>query len=1113
MSKVENDTSDILWIDTNLPIIASIYYHLYLNEKYSFYCPDEENTIEPQHVRDLVRGVLKVVDKNSHKKKLVLSFLKPISNTKREDFLRFLYKKRPTLHISYLTLPYGSTQQYALSGWIYTLNKQNFHLWLKQCLIYQPTLFPPPKSIPSDNIYIDHNLNLPFLITANPFIKKAFIIDICSNMIQMDDDKIEFNNTTMNAINGYMDAAMSSEQGSSIILIGHEYTFFTNQEHYIMQQSDKQQMKQLLEEKRKKIWHWIESLATSFPIYLFLNEYHKLNNQKLYQSLAWLHHRHHLSLSKSIILTWKAYEFDSTCSNYLTQINCMDLLSTAKFTRNKWKNDFILILNGAECKSTSEELLHILPSKLNISIDENWIAPLYDSGSPFLQTKLEYNDSFIHSVSSSTEEIASNWKNINYENWIQYQRANEHDLNIDDTITEEEMNIKKLESILFNVNHEVIMNYIANTGAYSRGEKLLDTLECLSYSWNEDDNLLLFSKAQGTGNVPYNVYICINRYIKDNQVIKNGYCSCPVGMKGKCKHCTALLLRFIINIEEFDHSKKPIVIPNVDDQIASIISEIKDNSSNLVLLTTINQDTNSNHSTQTNDQNDKDDVQIEKRRVLPWVLGKNKHNEDDDDENEEEGETNEKRKDEQEKNKEKKDDMDQPPRKKKQKTSNTKESPKKLESIKNDITTSAYLDESLQIDTDTTKQIKSKNKNNKSKNKNKNKKVESESSDSDSDDFNNKNSEFYDVFINPKKIPSAKSLPRKPRTKKEIKMDSNELSHSPTSTTTDYIMVENKSLSQSPPPSSSSSPLFNRNFSGYPKKSSTLSYPSLIDFSEEKEHQKDTSSSIINSTHQHKDNGIFSFLSMEEDISLSSSSPNKFLMNHDKQSSIISSSLSNREEGKNQKDTSLSSTVNDPYIHKNSDISFSFLSMNEASSLFSDLVPQGSTLSLPLTDLALSNQAQMIDNDNDNDVDSVDEEFQKFLEEQKEKSYSQRNSNKHSKIDIHDDVDDGGDDTVDEEFEKFLQEQKEKINSQRNNNNSNNNNKDSKIEIHDDDGDDTVDEEFENFLEEQKEKSISQQNNNNNNSNDKRSKIDNNEEKELDNLKMSTSDIFDELGL
>ncbi|CAO3615862.1 unnamed protein product [Cunninghamella echinulata] len=564
-------------------------------------------------------------------------------------------------------------------------------------------------------------------------------------MIQITENTIEFNSTTIDVINGWMDAAISlpSEQGSTLILIGYEYSFFTDNENIIMQKADLEQSKQLLEHKRKMIWAWVESLATSFPIYLFLNGYHKSIKQPLSNTLAWIQHRHHLCISKSILLTWKAYVFDSNCPTFLTQLYCMDLISTAKFNRNKWKKDFIIILNEIESKSISKEQLKILPSKLNIIISENWITPLMNSKLPFTQTNLEYNDSFIHGVSSSKEEIALNWINKVHENWEQYTKINECDIVVDDTVSKEEKNLKKLESISLTINHDIIRNYIANSGAYTRGEKLLHTLDCLSYSWEENGNLLIFTKAQGTSNDPYDVYVYINKHIADDQFIRGGYCSCPVGKNGRCKHCTALLLRFLINIEEFDQSKEPIAMPNIEniqDKAAttSTISKSKDPildsaapaPATVKTSILINHDTGTHPlASQSKTNSDKNAVQTEKRRILPWVLGKQKKEE--------------------EKEKEEEEVTDQPCQKK-QKIS-TKKSRKKSKSTEIGTgTTNTSTHSGNNSDAMLTKQPKHRNKS-KSKDQTKklykpnNNKSKSESDDDDDDDDDD------DIQFNPQK--------------------------------------------------------------------------------------------------------------------------------------------------------------------------------------------------------------------------------------------------------------------------------------------------------------------------------------------------------------------------
>lgn len=67
-----DNSTDILWIETRIPAIASIYYNLHLQHTHVLYCPDdhtattkEKSIVEPvkqKHVRDLARDILRVID-------------------------------------------------------------------------------------------------------------------------------------------------------------------------------------------------------------------------------------------------------------------------------------------------------------------------------------------------------------------------------------------------------------------------------------------------------------------------------------------------------------------------------------------------------------------------------------------------------------------------------------------------------------------------------------------------------------------------------------------------------------------------------------------------------------------------------------------------------------------------------------------------------------------------------------------------------------------------------------------------------------------------------------------------------------------------------------------
>lgn len=314
-------------------------------------------------------------------------------------------------------------------------------------------------------------------------------------------------------------------------------------------------------------------------------------------------------------------------------------------------------------------------------------------------------------------------------------------------------------------------------------------------------------------------------------VIKGGYCSCPVGKNGRCKHCTALLLRFIINMEEFNQSKEPIVMPfveNIKDKSATTSTLCKskdivlDSATSIVATTSILV----NHGTDTHPlasqskfNSDENTTHTEKRRILPWVLGKQKK--------------------EKEKENEEKEDTDQPCHKKQK--INTKKSRKKSKST--EISTATY-NTSAHSESGSNTALT-----NQPKHKNKNKSI-----DQTKESYKSNNSESNNESDDGIQFNSQK--PRRPQRKevseKKINNNNSIVFSSPPST--DYKMIESESSS------SSKHFIDDNNFL------SNISFLPLNTFEKEKEEkEKGDNDTLVQDTSKYRDSDIsYSFLSMDD---------------------------------------------------------------------------------------------------------------------------------------------------------------------------------------------------------------------------------------------------------
>jgi hypothetical protein len=134
-----------------------------------------------------------------------------------------------------------------------------------------------------------------------------------------------------------------------------------------------------------------------------------------------------------------------------------------------------------------------------------------------------------------------------------------------------------LEQISKLLDTEKIKNYINNQKVYKRGELIQDTVSDTQYEIdlrNNNNNLKLYANVKGTAKDPYLVSVTINQHA----IIEEISCPCPVGTRGDCKHCAAVLIYFMENSKLFTILKLS-ALPNISSSSLSSSSSLNSGSS------------------------------------------------------------------------------------------------------------------------------------------------------------------------------------------------------------------------------------------------------------------------------------------------------------------------------------------------------------------------------------------------------------------------------------------------------------------------------------------------------------------------------------------------------
>ncbi|KAI9488229.1 hypothetical protein BDB00DRAFT_849132 [Zychaea mexicana] len=562
---------DILWLQT-APSIAAIYYHTHLYTTHVLYCPDDRVQLDELTVRDLGRKILNVLDSNN--KKLAVHFMRPCAIRKHQDVVRYLLKIRSSLTIDCRVLPTAPIQTRLLAGWAMSLQPEfaSRDLWLRRCLVpFHSDAFNSPDDDSDVNTeYMD-----PFCITAEPFEKRALVINV-TRSICTGKSGVGFtlNDAVVMAIQGWTDVVKQLSIAGTVILIADEKTLYKGIPDELGEKQDKQ-----LKRHRESTYRYLERLGSECPIYLYTRAYTTMEPETIPEKLACIQHRHGLCLRGSFMLSWSRDDTllqHDDCPAYFSQMQHIYLREIlVQKSRVIWKGDFFEILQRETEKLQPDNIRRIAPSTItsDLSDQEQTWTPLLYMQSDKTTREETFEGTVRHSVSALNTRVFDSYKshmeNIETDKSgakqqthpmsFQYDDNNlkgsssTHNIQQDDQNGMDEDAIEKLRyGFADRLDNEAIKTYIGNKGACSRGQTILDKLDQMKIA-GDADSIDIWANAHGTAKEAYVVSITLTSESQKEIGFKDGSCSCPVGKHGKCKHCTALLLRFMVNTDEFDY--------------------------------------------------------------------------------------------------------------------------------------------------------------------------------------------------------------------------------------------------------------------------------------------------------------------------------------------------------------------------------------------------------------------------------------------------------------------------------------------------------------------------------------------------------------------------------
>lgn len=395
---------DIVWIQS-IPSIAAIYYHRELAESHILHCPDDD-TNTPQQPRHIAKSILNTLDSNE--KKLAIYFTQPCSLRRRETIFKFLLKSKPELSSFCLSIPTTSLQTNLLLGWAAEISNQ---LWQRRCAVaLDPeafSLFTPPTP-KSGQFECTQYLN-EFAISKKKFSKRSLIVDLSNDMISFDiQTGIQFNHCVDHSIKGWIRAAASTPR--TLIWIIDEKSLYG--EHISSVIQDKRAS--LLKRYREKLFSSIEAFATTIPIYCYLVNCFTPSLFNLPEYLAQIQHRHHLCLSKTILLE-RCEDEKLSHSGHLSKVKAVYLNKFPVYTEQKWESVYAKYFS--EMKNIGyDKIGYISPEMLDVdNAIENYITPLLNNDEASSDLTISESigiDDNLHTVSAQYTGIFENWAKL-----------------------------------------------------------------------------------------------------------------------------------------------------------------------------------------------------------------------------------------------------------------------------------------------------------------------------------------------------------------------------------------------------------------------------------------------------------------------------------------------------------------------------------------------------------------------------------------------------------------------------------------------------------------------------------------------------------------------------
>ncbi|KAG2220223.1 hypothetical protein INT45_002815 [Circinella minor] len=503
---------NILWLQTT-PSIAAIYYHTYLSKTHVLYCPDAIDDLDTLRVRELGHQIIRQMEADD--KQLAVHFMQPCPIRKHQDLVRFIHSKRGSLNMKCLVLPTTPIQTKLLSGWAMGLDPdyEERNIWLKRCLTHFH-LDAFNNNLQENNgvmMKVDRVTEYmePFCIADQTFGKRALIINVTRSLC-VDKNTVGFilNGAVEAAIHGWADVTKQLSLQGTVILIADENKLYKG---IPGEQGQLQNIQ--LQRHRDRTNQYLEQLGSDCPIYLYTRDYAIREPESIIDKIACIQHLHGLSISGSFMLSWCRRDSGLDQHNlplkYFSKIRQFYLQEIlVQKSRVIWKADLYLTTNTT------------VPD--NTQVFQSW------------KTQMEsLAEERINIKKSSQERQLS----IPFDNDDEEKDMYSLPLQLEDREISDLRN-----SFADRIHHDIVREYINNKGAFLRGEDILNTLDQMNIA-GDKDSIDIWAKAYGSSKDAYTVVVTIVSKSKKEELRKYG----------KCKHCTALLLRFMVNADEFEY--------------------------------------------------------------------------------------------------------------------------------------------------------------------------------------------------------------------------------------------------------------------------------------------------------------------------------------------------------------------------------------------------------------------------------------------------------------------------------------------------------------------------------------------------------------------------------